>query len=52
MDLFKDLTVQFVLSRIMNIPAARSGAVKNSSHTIFVVDHWNAYLRNYKNLLT
>ena len=52
MDLFKDCNVQFVLDRIIDILTTGTGVVRTAARTIFGINHWNANLSDYKNLLS
>ena len=51
LDLFKYCSVQFGLDNIMNILMFRKGAVHATPQTIVGMDHWNADLRDYINIL-
>ena len=52
LDLLKNCSVQFGLDNIMNIPTSGTGSVHATPQTIVGVDHWNADVRNYINILT
>ena len=52
LDLFKDRSVQFILDNIMNIWTSGKGAVHATPQTTVGVDHWNADVRDYINILT
>ena len=52
LDLFKERSVQFELDNIMNILTSGTGAVHSTPQTIVGMDHWNAYVRDYINILT
>ena len=51
LDLFKDSSVQFGLENMTNIPTSGKGYVHATPRTIFVVDCWNADVRDYINIL-
>ena len=52
LDLFRDHSVQFGLENIMNIPTYGTGSVHAAPRTIVGVEHWNADIRDYINILT
>ena len=51
MDLFKDRTVQFRLNSITKISTEVTGTIETAAQTIAGVDHCNAYLGYYNNIL-
>ena len=51
LDLLKNCSVQFGLDNIMNIPTSGTGSVHATPQTIVGMDHWNADLRDYINIL-
>ena len=51
MDLFKDRQTQFGLDNILRIPTKGSGKIQANPRTLGGVDHWDADLQEYKNVL-
>ena len=51
MDLFKDRQTQFGLDNILRIPTKGNGKIQANSRTLGGVEHWDADLQDFKNVL-
>ena len=51
MDLFKDRQTQFGLDNILRIPTKGNGKIQKNPRTLGGVEHWDADLRDFKNVL-